>query len=401
FLAAFCTFVKFTAGLSLIALVTLFLLCRRQAKQCLHFFGGAVAGVICFFVFEQSPQMWWQAFSQAVQQESGSSHTLDTIGSMLTQSLPAHSLEASALLVVSGATQWLLSRKQNGNASAANFVRFAALAQSALIVWVTCTRAYAFYEAMLPLSCLLLLAALIFTPASIARPPALLQGGLFVCLLPLAATVGTNCDFFGYAASNMGPWYLSIGVLAVLVAQRFRTPWAVALVPFTLCFFSVHLLITQYIFARYEGGPLLKQTATIDFDSPLRGLKMSPADAAAYTTLYKALSARGFQPGDALLELYDMPGVVYAMRATSPGQAFYVGWPERDKLNAYYMKKADLKHAPRLFLILSSEDSLGESVLAEFTRQGLPFPESFERIGTVGRPGQAVENDQVDFYVRK
>jgi hypothetical protein len=152
---------------------------------------------------------------------------------------------------------------------------------------------------------------------------------------------------------------------------------------------------------RYDCAPLYEQTTDVDGLSPLKGIKVQPTQAAFYLNTNKVLRANGYVNGDMLVALYDLPGLNYAVEATSPGQAFYVSWEERDKLNAFYLNKVKLAQVPRLFVALKgNEPQLGivqPEVRKVFMEQGVPFPQSFKLIGRLPAP---TDGETVFLYKR-
>jgi hypothetical protein len=134
-----------------------------------------------------------------------------------------------------------------------------------------------------------------------------------------------------------------------------------------------------------ESGDLRECDTPVTGIPAFRGIKLKASAVESYQNTLKLLQANGFQKGDPILCLYDEPGVVYAMEGTSPGQAWYVYWNERDELNAHYLKQSHLSQAKRVFLIATCKSCLKPKVLATLAEKGMPLS-SFVPIGTCTNP---------------
>ncbi|MBS2005224.1 MAG: hypothetical protein JST44_27165 [Cyanobacteria bacterium SZAS LIN-5] len=187
--------------------------------------------------------------------------------------------------------------------------------------------------------------------------------------------------------SNSASWFLFIGLAAVVLAEGFNAPFAMATVPIALVCFSALQFFGQYVFFRDDSLSLLRETATTSKIPLLYGISLNKEDIEFYESAQQILTANGFKPGDFILSLYDFPAIVYVMNAKSPGQSWYISWPERDELNSVYFKKASLNSSDRLFVVLSGRNQ--NQVVEPHMQAALTDirpRRKFVRIGTLPHP---------------
>lgn len=400
-LAGLAFFVKFTSAIFLLTAALLFMFAQRcSTKDFVALLSGVVAGVCAFFGIVQSPGLWWNIFSDAVRLESGTDHNLQILMSGGASFFGRHWWQALLLLGIGfGGLRTLSSAPEIKQRA---LIRRLCVVGSMLILLAACALIAkpSYFRGREALVTITTLGC--FVTALISGHPKLnvfLAGAVFLFLLPLIAALGTNCWFFAHAASNMAPWFILVAVSALACAVKFRTPYTVACVPIALAFFCTIQFIVEYIYQRDDSLVLTKQTASSMEVPLLKGVQLEDKYVKFYDGTRRILIHKGFQTGDLLLTLYDLPALAYLMQAVSPGQAWYISWPQRDAINAHYLGKSDLTHATRFFLALTGEkpnEIIGPAMLRALKDQNRPFPESFELIGTL--PSPVYPGEKVFFY---
>ena len=71
------------------------------------------------------------------------------------------------------------------------------------------------------------------------------------------------------------------------------------------------------------NGTMLNQTEAVEIAYPPTLLKLDPPSALFFKQLKTIFSANGFKPGDDVLGLFDVPGVVHALGGRSPGHQWH------------------------------------------------------------------------------
>jgi hypothetical protein len=342
---------------------------------------GAIASVGWYFTCVETPHQWWQAFHDAISVEAQTSHKLTAVFHEFTGDFGHFWRKGCALLAAGLILNGFVSR---GGIKARLAMWFVAAASCVALFAATKTLYFVGKEAYVPLMATAVACCMIpWRP----RKSELFRGGLVLFLLPLIATVGTNCAMLGFITSNLSPFFVLMSVAFLVASRTSRAPYAVAMTAIAFSIFCAVEFSQSYVTYRYDCDALNEQTATVGEMTPMKGIAVTPAQVDFYQNAKKVLQANGFVPGDPLVGLYDLPGLNYALDAASPGQAFFVGWPERDLVNYFYLKNSKLNAGPRLFVALNGDDPQDQIVQPRvrdaFNENGVPFPQSFKEIGRI------------------
>jgi len=397
-------FDKVSSSLGFLAVMSVFLIIQRKAKALPLVALGMVAAAATYFGFFQSPAHWWQTFSEGMALEGQSTHGVTAIANEAGGLLRMYAIPVMVL----GLASMVLSELFKKSAPRKHFRLLAAITGVALAV-LAATTSYLNYETCGVLLVLTMVCTALFYPvlnqfkANKSEPanPAseaaheqlsateplvskdILLGYAFLFLIPCLVSVGTNCDPFVHVGLTIAPWFMLIGLGCFLCAKKFSAPVAALLLSSAFLLFTTIHFVHRGTFARMESGNLLECTTPVDGVPALAGIKLKPEAAQAYQTTLNVLRENGYEKGDPVLCLYDEPGIVYAVGATSPGQSWYVFWPQRDELNAHYLRQAHLADAPRVFLLTTTKPN--PKVLQALDDQGVPTS-SFEMVSKIENP---------------
>lgn len=377
---------KFTSAIVLLPALFLFMFIqRRQLLDYALVLAGIVISCSGYFLLIQSPTTWCPIFFDTVRAEYLTSHRPSAMFGFQWSWLSSHWPQISVmvacctLILTSGVSD--MSRQSRPKAW---IVAIAYL----LILGLLGSRAYwVARESNVPILTIVVLGVLLFDRRNINWRSQVLQGSILLALLPIIATFGTNCRFLGHASSNMSPWFLLIAVASIEAGKKLCAPRAMALFSISLLLFCLGEFVHLYVFDRYDCNPLTVRRVSTDSPRLLRGVQLEKIETTFYKNSLQLLKSNGFVERDPLLCLYDMPALVYLCEGTSPGQAWYCSWKDRDGLNAHFLKRANLAAAPRFYLVLNGEDKgIQPRMLKELERQGMPFPQSFRLLGSLPAP---------------
>ena len=193
--------------------------------------------------------------------------------------------------------------------------------------------------------------------------------------LPLFAIAGTNVPITMRLPTHVLPLFV---LLAVLVFERRPSPasWlarttAAALVAVTTVVFVHHHWLRPYGLR----APIHGQTTKV---AGLDGVRVDYASARFLERVAQVLAEGGFQPGDPLLALDYMPGLVYFAGGTSPRWNLYMF--DQPAFDCFNLSSARFERPP--FLILAREPSLVmQRCLAK-----LAFPDAYRLLQTLRFP---------------
>jgi hypothetical protein len=402
FVVALSMFVKVTSGFALLPALLVFMFFQKcKLRDYVALLSGAAGGVAFFFTCIQGITEWWNAFSEATKFELLTDHSPKGMFAGTITIVRKHWWHGLGLGALVYGANMALSKA--GELRQHKLVSWFAGAFVAMI----CVCGYVLIrdpglmhgrESLMTIITLVFFATLL--SVKLSKDWQFNIGVLLLLALPAIAAVGTNCKFLPHAMSNAAPWFALVMTAAFVCAKRFKAPYAMAAVPIALALFSSVQFFDQYVNSRDDSISLLDQTCKTTKMPLLSGMELQSNDISFYEHAQEILRSNGFKPGDNLLSLYDFPVIVYLMQAVSPGQSWYISWPERDEINAAYFRKASFAKNQRFFMVLCGDDP--KKIVAPEMQEALldpKFGKSFKRIGVLPHPRKP--DYKVYFYAGK
>lgn len=211
---------------------------------------------------------------------------------------------------------------------------------------------------------------------------------LFLMLLPIAAAIGTSNPIYNVASFYAVPWFGIIFFLLAVLVIRLRFDYRLlTLSVLLLSAFSASQTIQGSIFAPAllpsPGLTLMDQTIPTAVGFPSSSVKLDVETHQLITELGKMARIGGFRPGDDIIAVSYMPGIVFALGGRSPGHPAFLLW---DKKYLNYSKIAiqlsDLSRRRKALLLINSD--LTEDSLRDLLNSGgLDYPSRYRRIGGI------------------
>ncbi len=215
---------------------------------------------------------------------------------------------------------------------------------------------------------------------------------LWLVVLPFVTAAGTTHKIFINALLHAAPLSAAILILAASIDKDLRKavvlPWAgVLLVLLGFCQFLMGFVITPY-----RTTPKWTQTIPVEVGVPGTVLKLDLASVECIQKTKTILASAGFQPGDDILALYGLPGLVYAVGGVSPQRPwFFDNYGERGhEENLRALKRIPVERLSKSFIIQTKSNQIAGEQLKSC---GVSFPESFEHIGTLSIPPKDTSAD--------
>ena len=222
---------------------------------------------------------------------------------------------------------------------------------------------------------------------------------LFLFFLPFVAAIGTNTSMRALAARNIVPWLALIVIFLTLLYQTNKANNFLYL--FTLgiiLWLGIKIAYTQIYqpFRLVENR--LQQTESVeDYVQPkARGLKVDPPTANFLKQLHEIIATTEFQPGDPIIALHDMPGLVYLLGGVSPGAPWYFSDYRQDNddgmLRTSMRTCNNILHSnfdsSKAILIVNSD--ISPQVLGCMKDAGVNFPEEYQKVGELNNPFRTI-----------
>lgn len=391
FALGFQLFVKFPPALLLFPIGATGILAlvradgRARAAALAAFVAGAAAAIGCFVAanggVEPLVAKWREA--QTLNRDAG--YGIGQILSVYYYNDYASHVNGLRLVIAFGFVFAALRRLLRGRSDAADWALTAALlAGGAALAWGASTlHAPNVHPTLIAFFCLvLLLASITAAMAAWARREtdriAAVAPLLLLLVLPFVLIVGTNVALTLKLPAHAAPLFLLLAIslpsVSALGLRRFAATASASLLLLTAAVFAEHQIHRPYglpspLYEQTERTPLLPE------------LRVDRATRQLVEDLHARLIEAGFAPGDPLVALDFMPGLVYAVGGRSPGFPFYAF--DKPAQNCWALERAKLDRPP--FLLL------GQDMLAaqHACIRSFEFPEQFRRVAVLRNPYEA------------
>lgn len=361
---------------------------------------GIAAGLTFYFVRVQPPLVWYHHLAQemTVMQTSGGYGIMDLLPSYVkvagqTLRFMFYPMGPALLLLIGLAWWW---PRQLQPATGPRRIAFTLLALAILYTAWQAVRRHWYtnsfsnqYQSLPLLLALLVLAAgvLLVLPATPESTPRLkptaqlLPVGGWLFMLPFLASMGTINDLRLNLLIDAGPWFALLLLFTGLYLRRLpmgavslllllpaawaaeQVGWGTLKTPYGL-----RQAMSKQVIPLHTAGlttPLLVDTATATF----------------FTQLTHLLAQSGFRPGDPIVALYDVPGLVYASGGISPGIPWY--FSNRNVRNCHAL---DVTQLPMGKAYIITTRPLEQGIQACLRAKGINFPQQYRLAGALSSP---------------
>lgn len=208
--------------------------------------------------------------------------------------------------------------------------------------------------------------------------------------LPFVGAAGTTHRIYVNGLLHLAPMFGGILLLAEAADRRLpcRTALPVAGVltgVLALSQFLSGFFVEPYRLSTWKPG----QTVAVPIGSHGSKIKVDPANAAFLERTRGLLVSSGFRPGDDVLGIFDLPGVVFATGGVSPGRPWYFSGygAAGDTENVRALEGAGAMRVGRAFILATAGDEKVGSYLGAL---GIRFPEAYRAAGEVRHPVSGV-----------
>ena len=203
---------------------------------------------------------------------------------------------------------------------------------------------------------------------------------LWLAVLPFATAAGTTHKIFINALLHAAPISAAILLLASSLDKDLRKSVAVPFAAVLLVGMGFSQFIYGFFVTPYRTAPKWTQTVPVEVGIPATILKLDPASADCIEKTKTALSSSGFKPGDDILALYGLPGLVYAVGGVSPQRPwfFYDHGPDGDEANLQALKRIPAERIKSSYIFWTDNDS---RVASQLSSCGVLINEEFVSTG--------------------
>jgi hypothetical protein len=203
--------------------------------------------------------------------------------------------------------------------------------------------------------------------------------------LPFAGAAGTANPLHFGMRYTIGPWFALFALALGALSAPARVLWTVPVGFVCLTAICAVYVVRGAVEAPYRlRGGLRAQTEDTPIGPTGVTLKLDPALHDFITGVRRTADASGFKPGDDLLGFFDMPGIVYALGARSPGQMWYtLAYPGSRIAMERALLLADRERLRRAYILQTASST---SWITSLAATGIRFPDDYVLCGTFTIP---------------
>jgi hypothetical protein len=203
---------------------------------------------------------------------------------------------------------------------------------------------------------------------------------LWLAFLPFATASGTTHRIYINSLLHTAPLIAAILFLAIWTDSSLPKKIVTPLIAVFLGALATSQFLSGFLFNPYRIASKFEQIQPIEIGVPATTLKVDPASALLIKQTRAALASGGFTPGDDILALYGLPGLVYAMGGVSPERPwFFFDHGERgDRENMLALQSIPHERLKNAFILHTNADSRASQQLKQL---GIDFPEEFSQLG--------------------
>jgi len=404
-------FVKFSTGISLFTLFGLVLAVwpRQALKIRMRALGFVILGVSVWLLFHfvviQSPATWWKGFRNGLEVNATYGYNASALGRYLREcrrlaKIAIRDFWMLHVALVLGFTILTLFRKAWRDRTWLPSILI--LSIFAIAVWQSYRRGFylggmghyflitRFYLSWLLLLITAVVAVLIYCQRLMYwlrhhdLLPVLSFGGILF-LLPLVGAVGTGNYIFVSTLWYMASWFGLLLILLTALALLLRNRLALGVGALIIGSFACVQIVSGCLYGPYRlNTGLLGQTQATGIGYPTTILKLDPETGEFFNRLRHMAEENGFKPGDDVLGFFDLPGVVFALGATSPANPWYnCGYKGSRNFAEKALSSVPPERLRRAFILETSGSAECMPDLAKF---GIKFPGDYILCGELAIP---------------
>jgi hypothetical protein len=205
---------------------------------------------------------------------------------------------------------------------------------------------------------------------------------LWLAVLPFVTAAGTTHRIFINALLHAAPLSAATLLLASSLDKDLRRGIVVPSVCLVIVALGFSQFFTGFVLSPYRTGPKWTQSVSVEIGVPSTVLKLDPASAECIRKTRQALAGAGFKPGDDIIALYGLPGLVYAVGGVSPQRPWFFDAEGilEDANNLAALKKIPPQRIKKSFILIKDNDQRAFDQLNECK---IDFPKSYKLLKSI------------------
>ena len=207
--------------------------------------------------------------------------------------------------------------------------------------------------------------------------------------LPFAGAVGTANPLYNIPPVFPTAWFGAILLLLLLISLNGHYNYRLRLFTIlSIASFTVSQIIQGYIYdpQLMIKTDLFQQTETTEVGYPVKSLKLDSQTHKLVNHLSSLARNNGFRPGDDIIAMHYVPGLVFAMGGRSPGHPTFLSDSiNSQKYSELALSFADIERLKNAFVLINVKFDIAKTVLES---RGIHFPDEYLELGAIDIRGK-------------
>ena len=205
----------------------------------------------------------------------------------------------------------------------------------------------------------------------------------FLFFLPLSGSIGTSSILPINIIQYLYPWFVLILLIGCWISKKLQSNFYVNVFSLIIGIFAFTQTVHGYVYSPYRLNlDLFHQTEEVPQLPKLAGLKIEIQSKDFIQRINKIVQEKtNFIEGDPIIEIVDLPGIVYSLEGVSPGNSWYN--PKYPNTNCYYLGVTNIKALNKTLLFFYADERISEGFKNCINEHGINYPNGYSKIGEV------------------
>jgi len=207
---------------------------------------------------------------------------------------------------------------------------------------------------------------------------------VWLALMPFVTAAGTTHKIFINTLLHAAPLVAATLLLAASLDKSLRRSTFLPFASLLIIGLSFSQFITGFVLMPYRTAPKWSQTVPVEVGVPGTFLKLDTASAECIQKTKAALADAGFKPGDDILALYGLPGLVYVVGGVSPERPWFFNFGQsghEENLGALLRIPRD--RIQKAYIFLNDKDDLA---ISQLSKCDVALKDKYQQVGQVVVP---------------
>jgi len=170
-------------------------------------------------------------------------------------------------------------------------------------------------------------------------------------------------------------------LISCWISKKLQNNFYVNIFSLIIGIFAFTQTVHGYVYSPYRlNSDLFHQTEDVSQLRKLVGLKIETQSKDFILSINKIVQEKTkFSEGDPVIEIVNLPGIVFSLGGVSPGNSWYS--PKYSSTNCYYLRMTNVEILNKTLLFLYSDKRISGDFKNCLNEQGINYPNGYSKIG--------------------